>query len=46
MSKPKAKGNKTSFNNKGENETTALTQKNITSWCKYNYYCGQLYLQM
>ena len=27
MSKPKAKGNKTSFNNKGENETTAYTKK-------------------
>ena len=21
------------------------TQKNITHWCKYNYYCDQLYLQ-
>ena len=45
MSKPKAKKNKISFNHKGENETTAYT-KNITSWYKYNYYCGQLYLQM
>ena len=27
ISKPKAKENKTSFNNKGENETTAYTKK-------------------
>ena len=37
MSKQKAKENIISFNHKGENET---------SWCKYNYYSGQVYLQI